>query len=381
MRGLRIGLGFVAVAAMAGHAAANADPWMGVWRGTLGNAAIRACFPPQDRETNGSYYYLRHLRLIPLVTDSAQPVDGSARRWSVDREKQAPRWLLSVRTDGSLAGSWSQNGKTLPIHLSHVPTAAGDEADNPCGGMTFHGPRVTPVSVSRKPAPIDGVTYSVLTANVGAHFGANVSTFALRGDSAAIRRVNADLAKRLPQPPDKEPPDYLLCDMNTADTTGMGGGYSETTEPDVVSRSWLVARRVDDDNCGGAHPNMEISWRIWNLKTGEEVRPQDWLTPVAIAKKADGGPEIGPALREMLSVHWPREDCSEVPETENYWFIHPTREGLAFQPELAHVNFACTEDAVIPFKEIEPLLSAKGRAAIRSIEAEFRKLPRKAKAD
>lgn len=79
----------------------------------------------------------------------------------------------------------------------------------------------------------------------------------------------------------------------------------------------------------------------------------------------------------MLAARWPRkdDDCSGVPEDQNDWDLHPTREGLAFWPQLPHVMFACSEDVVIPYRELAPLLNPKGRAAIDSIVEDLHALP------
>jgi hypothetical protein len=43
------------------------------------------------------------------------------------------------------------------------------------------------------------------------------------------------------------------------------------------------------------------------------------------------------------------------------------------------VIFACSEDVVIPYRDLAPLLNAKGRAAVGSISEDLRRLPPKAK--
>ena len=99
------------------------------------------------------------------------------------------------------------------------------------------------------------------------------------------------------------------------------------------------------------------------------------------APKSYDPPTIGPALRRLLVAHWARHEdgCNDIVDDQAEWSIHPTRNGLAFFPQLAHVIYACAEDDVIPYRDLAPLLNETGRAAIQSIVEDLQRLPPEAK--
>lgn len=246
------------VCSLAGAANAQSDaprPWSGVWQGTVGAAKVRACFGRASERDQGAYYYLRRLQLIGLESEGT---GKSGQTWTerdpAGESKNAPRWTLSAGPGGMLRGNWSRNGSSLPVRLRRVTYLQADEAENPCGGMTFQVPRVVEPTVARTPATLDGVRYTKLVAKVGDHFGADIETFELPAALSGAARINAELAKTLPRLGGREPPGYLDCAMNSAGSFGEGGEFRDSVEPDLITRRWLVSHEIETGFCGGAHP-------------------------------------------------------------------------------------------------------------------------------
>ena len=78
----------------------------GVWQGTIGAQPIRACVNEHEWDTFGAYYYLAHLRTIPLRQPDGQNatfVEGVS-----EVESAGARWTMDKIEAGSLAGRWSQ---------------------------------------------------------------------------------------------------------------------------------------------------------------------------------------------------------------------------------------------------------------------------------
>jgi hypothetical protein len=122
-------------AALVLPASAQAAPaWHGVWQGTVGALPVRACLQERSETyRNGSYYYLSRLRPIALSHED----DGS---WS--EENDSGRWTGTNAGPGRLTGTWRGGGKSLPIALTRVAMAAGEE--DPCGSSAYIAPRLRP---------------------------------------------------------------------------------------------------------------------------------------------------------------------------------------------------------------------------------------------
>ena len=388
-------LAAVAFLAVGGAAAAPADPprpWTGVWAGTVGGEPVRACFGTMDPD-QGAYYYLRHLRLLTLDPVDAAKAGGPGQAWTetdpapprkVAHPKDSPQWRLSPAPGGALAGAWSQGGRTLPVRLTPVAYAADGNPTTPCGALAFSAPRFIPPTLVRRPAVLDGVRYTQLAWDVGAHFGADLKSFALPPVTPGAARVNAQIAIPRPRLGGKALPGYLDCAMGAVGDFGQDGEYSDTLAPDLITGRWLVTDHVVSVSCGGAHPDAEETYKVWSLTAGKPVDPMTWFRPAALsppAPKSYDPPAIGPGLRKLLVAHWTRddEDCKDIAGDQAEWSIHPTREGLAFFPQLPHVVFACSDDDVIPYRDLSPLLNETGRAAIASIVEDLKSLPPKAK--
>ncbi|HWE45742.1 MAG TPA: hypothetical protein VG407_06905 [Caulobacteraceae bacterium] len=347
-------------------------PWSGVWRGALGDLQVRACFGTDS----GSYYYLRHLKLIPLEHDEKSWTERSG-------AKDAAHWTLAPGGGDTLIGTWSGGGRALPIRLTRVTLSKAPNAvtgtredEDPCGGMTFQAPRIVQPRVTRKSAVVDGARYTRLIADVGKHFGADIETFALDASTPAAQRINTALAKTLPRL-GAEAPDYLVCTTQATGQFGEDGEFVDVLKPVLLTRRWLVSEEVNSGSCGGAHPYAGINYRLWSLTAGKTVDPWSWFIPSVAAKKPDQLPQISQRLRKVLTARWRSEDkeCADIADDTEDWDIHPTRKGLAFWPQLPHVVFACSDDIVVPYRDLAPLLNAEGRAYVASITRDLQALP------
>ena len=380
-----------AVALSAGAAQAQTDapppPWSGVWQGTVGDAKVEACFGVAGDPDGGSYYYLRHLKPIALEAQK-----GARPTWTegFDDNKTAPSWTLAASDANALTGSWSGGGKTLPIKLSRVALTKVDDDDDdsePCGNLSYTAPRIAPPTVTRTAATLDGVRYTKLTLHAGAALDVSVSSFALDASTPAAARLNAALAKTLPGPDAsangvRKPADYVACLMWQVGSTGDDGDYADDVTPSLITRHWLVTEETNSSTCGGAHPNASDGWKVWDLTTGNAVDAWSWFNTDGVTRSSDtpDAPQVGPKLRAMLVARWTHKgECKDVLDGEDFWDVHPTRTGLTFWPQLPHVVFACSEDVVVPYRDLAPLLNAKGRAAIASIVEDLKGVPPAAK--
>jgi hypothetical protein len=370
-----VATGVLAIGSCARGADAPAPAWQGVWRGTIGALPVQACLDHRDYADRGAYYYMSHLSIIALgrIDKGGAGVTFSEAADS-DTKDQGPLWVLSPARGGDLAGEWRFKTKTLPIRLTRLAAADGD--DGPCSSLAFSGPRVTPITITSKPAIKDGVAYTRLIASVGRQFDVTLESFemsgATSGATAADRRIDAILRKRLPER--GQGSDYLDCTMGALGANGHDGAYSDVSTPTFITRRWLVSAETSATDCGGAHPSESLTSTVFDRATGDVVDLWTWFTPGAVTRHApEGGApaayEVAPPLLKAIVARWHGEDsdCRQAFEDQTFWDVALTRQGFGFTPMLPHVAQACAEQVVLPYGGAAPFLNAAGRAGVASV--------------
>jgi hypothetical protein len=343
--------------------------WHGVWRGTIGRLPVRACLQDRESFANGSYYYLSRLKPIALSRDTSG-------NWSEEADGGAVtgRWTLSVPASGGLTGTWRGDGKTLPIALTKVAVAEGDE--DPCGTTAFIAPRLSPVRVTSKPASIDGFGYTELAYEVGPNFPEiGITSFSYPPTRPGDRAINAAL--RLdPAKPDGEA-DYIGCMKMALGSLGRDGDFQFSFTPELVTPEYLSVARSSGGFCGGAHPSQSSTHLTFDRASGAGVDLGGWFTARGVvAGEGEGATSIRKitlALRAVVLKHFPfgqgeDPDCRDAVSSEEYWDLALNRSGIAFAPSLPHVVQACADTSVVPFAELNAFLSSNGRAGIARLE-------------
>ncbi len=380
----------LACAAAAAQAVAAQSPaWHGVWRGTIGAAAVQVCFQHTDDNDFGAYYYMRHLQIISL--GQVEPKGGApaGQVWTEapfsDKAAEGPLWHITAVGNGRMNGVWTQGGKSLPIALVAVARekpAKGDD-DQPCGSETFSLPRFTKPVVTTRPAKVDGIAYTRVMVDIGKQFGdSGFETFQLAGATPAIRRINAELYKDVPTGP--EHADYFQCTLSALGQNGLDGDATSTLSPETLTTSFMVEADAESGDCGGAHPDSGTSYETWDLRTGTKIDLYGDFTKAALTRTVqDAGTKnaytevtLTPAFKAMIIAAFPAgdPDCKEAVQTADDWAARLTPRGMAFTPDLPHVVAACIDDAVIPYGKLAPYLTADGKALAAAFAAETKGL-------
>jgi hypothetical protein len=353
---------------IAGAAAAAAPAELpGIWQGTLGNLPVRACFAHSQWGSFGTYFYLSRQRLIAL--EAAEDASGTFREGG-GPDPNRPRWRIERADAARLTGQWTGGGRTLPVRLSRVARAGGE---SPCSSLVFHQPRLTGVRTIAARASTDGVAYTLVTLDHRGRFHAGVATFALDGESEAVRRINAILGRALTG----DPAEWFDCIRAPLEQGPNEGSFNHSLEPAMISRRWMSVIHRYDDFCGGAYPNAGRTYRTFDLASGREIDLHDWLNGTAVEREGPAGSDeeiktVRPALRDLILTGWNAEDaeCVEGVRSHEFWDIGLTREALVFSPQLPHVAQACGAEFTLPFARLRPFLTEEGAENLRALQAE-----------
>jgi len=340
----------------------------GIWEGRVGSLPVRACFVRRDSGIFGAYFYLSRLRLIALnAEEGASNVfyegggDGAG----------APRWRIDRADSSRLTGRWTSGSNTLAVQLRLV--GAGEAEAGACAAPAFHQPRLAGLRTLDRRASSDGVAYTHLALDTRGRFEISVETFALDGDSEAVRRLNATLGEELAG----NPPRWFECITGSLEYSPHEGSLNESFEPALVSRRWLSAIDQDESYCGGAHPNASSTYRTFDRASGREIDLYDWLNAAAVHRQRFEGSDeetktLQPAFRQVILSGWHAEDaeCDETIRNQEYWNIGLTRDALIFWPQLPHVVQACEEGFTMAFDRLRPYLTPEAAEYLRALQAE-----------
>ena len=345
--------------------AAGGPAWHGVWQGTVGRLPVRACFADKEYGSEGAYYYLRHLRAIPL-----EQLEKRGSTWAEldGRDAKRPRWTFKA-VGPVLSGTWSDGRNSLPFRLTRMAGLRPGQAA--CGSMLFNQPRLKRAPIATSKARIDGARYTKLTFQPGPPFpDVEVVTFALDRPGPAALRINQRLREPLREPAERS--EWFRCMTASLAAVARDGAYHVAIEPVMITGRWLAAKHWQEGSCGGASPfNSSVS-RAFDLKSGAEVDLLTWLNGRAVARGSAGAGSpaaLRPAFRQFILARTkPRDaDCREAVASEEYWDIGLRRTGLMFSPSLPRVVQACGEEILIPFGRLTPFLSPQGSAGVASL--------------
>lgn len=346
----------------------------GIWEGNLGTQPIRACFVEESYGPYGAYFTLSRLRLVGLHAVDGAP--GSYSEWSGD--PNAPVWRDVTATATTLTAHWTGGGRTQQVQLRRLAGADAGGEDGPCASIAFHRPRLAGVRTVRTRASVDGVPYTKLNLDTRGHFEIQLETFALDGDSPAVRRINATLSEGL----GGDPPGWFDCVRGSLDHQSLEGGSSDTLAPVLISRRWLSVTSQGNTACGGAHPTIMRLYQLYDLSSGAPVEVLDWFLPSAVTRQhvegdAEDWRSLSPAFRDFVLTYWHPEgaaqaDCGRIIREQASWNAGLVRRGIVFRAELPQVFQACEEEFTIPFERLRPWLNPEGAAAVAALQAERR---------
>jgi len=332
---------------------------LGVWRGTLGTQAVSVCLQ-RSPLTESAYYYVRHRTSIAL---NAVGADGT--HWDEGTDEQSTgTWQLEAAHGDHLDGTWSApaGASTLPIRLTRVHVDG--EVDRGCGRFesgpaqdAYNAPRVAATAISES---VNGDGERTLTA-----FDKQVSVVNLPANAPHAAEFNAAMHRWL----DEQIGEYYGC----ADAVAPNAAYfNQQRVIELRAGNWLVLRESYDLDCGGAHPSEAVSYQTWDLANGKVVEPWTWIRGSKVECSyapdcGDGAPaKLNAIILAAASRNKEGDECADAVNENSGYGLRPSATGLVFTTAFAHVIQACDEDIEVPYAQLVPFLTERGKAQLQS---------------
>jgi hypothetical protein len=383
---MRAGAVLAALALIAAPAVPQeAQPEQGlVWKGTLGDTAITACFFGEDSR-EGVFY--ADAALEPVRLEAQREDDPRAlREMRGYDDPTGAEWSLTMRDESRIEGQWFKGEERLPIRLTAHPVTL-PEYGTPCETAAFLDPLLAGGTVTSKRESLDGTGYTLREytgpKRAGLDEAYTVATFALDPLRSGDAAINATLAAELPDGRARH--EAGQCLGSSFSSPGGSGYFGKTLTPELMTPRWVSVTVSGSSFCGGAHPGHFVMRQVFDRDSGAEVDPGRWFRQGAVlyyefdTVAKEGRREIAGLSAELTKAvlaHWLAGETAEDAEMrrdciamigETGWHIGLTREGPVFVPQLPYALFACTEEIVLPWKAARPFLSPEGRAVMESL--------------
>jgi hypothetical protein len=316
----------------------------GVWKGTLGQSSITACFNGAHG-ANGSYYYQRILTPIQLTQANA------SEPWA--EEGNTGFWQLDEPQGDTLTGTWSKTlgGKSLALALKRA------DSDS-CASDTYNNPlEAVPPAVTVEKKTFGEHAYQVKTQ------GGQV-TLKLEGDGPAIEKINRDLARLAISPEGQA--DFYRERRNALDQSGSTSTSEITVEPFHWSSQWITVRFY---RWTAGYGRGGISWGLhsWNLQTGDSVDPWTWLGGREEWDSPYSGQiKLPSAFSRWLAKQAPTDEGCPAINSYSSFDLSFTTQGL--QLSTPATGDGCDNDLSFTWEQLEPVLTAQGKAAVPSLK-------------
>ncbi len=357
--------------------------YQGTWRGTIGPDAVMVCLSPLAAQ----YYGLQHRRGRWLeATGAAAQGRGDALAQALHTGplaltekvrdagnlelRRIAHWLLEPDAQGGLHGTWRSldGSKKLAVQLERVPATVATTVATPNAASkprndddiacdaSFYLPIQAAHPVQTTPKQHQNRTYQELRTPIA-------RSLQLPGNTPGIVAFNAYARQWLGE---QAVQDY--------ECTRMGGStWDSTLAPEFWTDTTIVLRDSTAElYCGGAHGFSSEAYLTWNLEAGRPVVVWDWLQGGAKAARPQhtpSGDAIRSPLRALLEKNNPRntagDDCADESEYMEIAQPHPSPQGLVFDTQHSHAMRACNDTITLSWRQVQPLLTPTGKAAMQ----------------
>lgn len=305
---------------------------VGVWKGMLGKSNIVACI--NSGQDYGSYYYETHRIPIQLVR--------TGRGWR--EADDTGRWDLEVAASGVMVGTWNltKGGISLPIKLT---LASGQSDPQPCASDAYNAlleiiPRL---QVGAKQTFNE---YSYRTLRV-----ANIETVELLSPAPAQQLINRQLKNMLPKSI-QDLGDYFAKRRGFLGRSGSVAEDEQSATVEFWNREFVTVR-FHRWAAGEGRRGAQSDYLTWDLRSGKPVNPWDWFTAT---------PRKDSKRHRLVTMAAHAPECKDGYYGEGDFQLTLEADAVHFWEEA--YGDGCERGLRIPYTELSPILSAKGKVAI-----------------
>jgi hypothetical protein len=329
---------------------AKAGDWAGIglWQGSIGTRQLSVCF---NDDRLGAYFDRNSMRLIALVADRARP--------GVWKEEDG-------RGSGALWNVVPVNHDVLSARWSGIAFTLTRTGSSGCADPAFNAPRERLSAPQAGPLrTIDGRTWRPIAMKGPYIPEFEISTVELLDSTPGIVAINAELRRFLPAT-EAAVAEFFSCMHDQLGTYPQDGQSSVMLEPTLWTAALVSVRSIQSWSCGGAHPDFDRAFFLWNARTGEAIDVARWFKDDVVGRAGPGKSHpVGKALVQTIAGLPIRGDCREVIRASESFDIAPAHGGMTFTPsDLPRAMRACEDEILVPYDRLKPFLTVEGAAMI-----------------
>lgn len=357
----------------------------GVWAGNLGNKTVMVCFTHRGPEPGFGLFYDRDRLSVSMLTpnDASSASNGSVpTHWNDGRGT----WNLDAVSAEQVTGQWTQPGDSpTQIALTRLPASSERDRSQPCASRAFNEPTENPPSVVKGPEQdMEGLRYRIVTVNAGhadeaaSANGLHMDTLEILGDDPSVKRINDLLHQRLPSSQADLLNRFYSCRRRERDADGQEGIASERiTAVHFVKGRWLTVATDDNSNCAAPRTANWVNHYTWDLQSGRAVDFMSWFRNAPPSDNPEGQApgeypqQLPPALKTLVLAGLTPDQlqaCPDLGSPDAGYIPHISENGMRFSFPGSGQG-ACANEVLIPFSEIQPLLSEEGRNQLKTLLA------------
>jgi hypothetical protein len=357
----------------------------GVWAGSLGAHTVMVCITHRGPEPGFGLFYFRDKPGIDLLTPNAGSSAGNgavASSWSDHNGS----WSLDPVDSEQITGQWTGPGDSpAMISLTRMPAGTERDRSSPCASRAFNEPTETPPLVTAGPTlSTGGLNYRIITLNAGradeaaSARGLHIDTLEIVSEDPAAKRLNAVLRQRLPVSDADLLNRLYSCRRRERDADGQEGIASERiVAVKFIKERWLSVQTDDNSNCAAPRTAHWVNHYTWDLQSGRVVDLVRWFKNAPAVNNPEGqapgeyAEQLPPALRALVVAGLTPAQlaaCPALGSPDAGYIPHLEDDGMRFsfpgsgQPP-------CTNEALVPYGDIQALLSEDGRTQLRPLLA------------
>lgn len=351
---------------------AGAEEMEGVWRGLIGTTDVQMCLQDFEGAPIGAYYAVEDGEIVSLEAQASSSGSSLVTWEEVGTDENA---VLAFSQQGvdRLKGTRTTGRGSAEIALTRVSVLAAEKrvfGFTNCGSQAFSADRLSAQDVVQKiPATWRDVSYTKLVFEMKKS-DLRLESFQIHGTSNSVQKINTELALGFPIL-DRDS-DILSCARSNLSWSGRDGLFIQRRWPEFLTSGLLVIATENNIYCGGAYPETSTEWQVMDLETGEQIDTEIWFDDEVFSQfsvaAADGRFEADQAFAKEFMKFYEMSGvdpvCIETLELGSDWVIRPSDQGMIFLQNLPHALQACAVDILMPYEDVWPFLSGRGKVTI-----------------